>query len=325
MKPSRRRFLRLTGAAASVLSVSDFAWAQAYPTRPIHLIVGDAPGGAPDVVARLIGQWLSERLGQAVIVENRPGAGNTIAMEVVAKAPPDGYTLALVGTSAATSAALYEKLDYDLNRDIEPVAGLVRSPLVMVVDPSFPAKTISEFIAYAKANQGKINMASAGNGTGPHVAGELFNMMSGSAMIHVPFRGGPPALTAVLGGQVQVYFVATSSSIDFIRSGKLRALAVTTATRWDGLPEVPTVAESLPDYEASIWFGIGAPRGTAAAIVEKLNHEINAGLADPQLESRFAALGSTPMPMTPLTFGKLVAGETEKWAKVVKFSGAKVE
>jgi tripartite-type tricarboxylate transporter receptor subunit TctC len=291
----------------------------------VRLIVGDAPAGAPDVVARLIGQWLSERLGPQIVVENRPGAGNTIAMEIVAKAPPDGYTLALVGSSAATSATLYEKLDYDLIRDIAPVAGIVRSPLVMVVDPSFPAETVREFISYAKANPGKINMASAGNGTGPHVAGELFNMMSGSNMIHVPYRGGPPALTAVLGGQVQVYFVAVSSAIEYIRTGKLRALAVTTAKRWDALPDVPAVDEFVPGYEASIWFGIGTPRSTPAEIVDKLNKEINAGLANLQIKAKFAALGNTPMPMTPDAFGKLMAEETKKWAKVVEFSGAKVE
>ena len=290
------------------------------------MIVGDAPGGAPDVVARVMGQWLSQRLGEPVVVENRPGAGNTIAMEMVAKAPPDGYTLALVGTSAVTSAALYKKLDYDLVRDIAPVAGLVRSPLIMVVEPSFPAQTVAEFfIAYAKANPSKINMASAGNGTGPHVAGELFNMMSGSNMVHVPFRGGPPALMAVLSGQAQVYFVAASSSIENIRAGKLRALAVTTATRWEGLPDVPAVSEFIPGYEASIWFGIGAPHDTPAEIVAKLNKEIKAGLADPEIQARLASLGNTPMQMTPAEFGRLVAEETDKWAKVIKFSGTKVE
>jgi len=321
----RRRVLQLAAGAAVLPATSRIAQGQTYPTRPVRLIVGDAPAGAPDVVARLIGQWLSERLGPQIVVENRPGAGNTIAMEIVAKAPPDGYTLALVGSSAATSATLYEKLDYDLIRDIAPVAGIVRSPLVMVVDPSFPAETVREFISYAKANPGKINMASAGNGTGPHVAGELFNMMSGSNMIHVPYRGGPPALTAVLGGQVQVYFVAVSSAIEYIRTGKLRALAVTTAKRWDALPDVPAVDEFVPGYEASIWFGIGTPRSTPAEIVDKLNKEINAGLANLQIKAKFAALGNTPMPMTPDAFGKLMAEETKKWAKVVEFSGAKVE
>jgi len=272
-----------------------------------------------------MGEWLSERFGQQIVVENRPGAGNTIAMEIVAKAPPDGYTLALVGTSAATSAALYQNLSYDLVCDIAPVAGLVRGPLVMVVDPEFPAKTIPEFIAYAKANPTTINMASAGTGTGPHVAGELFNMMSGSNMIHVPYRGGPAALTAVLGGQVQVYFVATSSSIENIKAGKLRALAVTTAARWEGLPDVPAMDEFLPGYEASIWFGVGTPKNTPAELIDKLNKEINAALVDPQMRARLAALGGTPMPMTLAEFGMLVAEETDKWAKVIKFSGAKVE
>ena len=312
-------------AAAAVPAVSTIALAQSYPTRPVRLIVGDSPGGAPDIVARLMGEWLSRRFGQPVVVENRPGAGNTIAMEIVAKAPPDGYTLALVGTSSATSAALYQNLSYDLVRDIAPVAGIVRGPLVMVVDPAFPAKTIPEFIAYAKANPTTINMASAGTGTGPHVAGELFNMMSGSNMIHVPYRGGPAALTAVLGGQVQVYFVATSSSIEKIKAGKLRALAVTTATRWEGLPDVPALNEFLPGYEASIWFGIGAPKYTPDDFVAALNDEINKGLGDPQTKARLAALGSTPMPMTPAAFGRLVAEETDKWAKVIKFSGAKIE
>jgi tripartite-type tricarboxylate transporter receptor subunit TctC len=289
------------------------------------VIVGDAPGGAPDVVARVMGQWLLRRLGEPVVVENRPGAGTTIAMEIVAKAAPDGYTVGVVSSSAATSAVLYEKLGYDLIRDLAPVAGLVRSPLIMVVEPSFPAQTVPEFIAYAKANPGKINMASAGNGSGPHVAGELFKMMSGSSMVHVPFRGGPPALMAVLGGQAQVYFVAASSSIENIRAGKLRALAVTTATRWEGLPDVPAVSEFIPGYEASIWFGVGLPRDTPPEIVEKLNKEINAGLGDPEIKARLASLGNKTMPMTPVEFGRLVVDETKKWAKVIKFAGAKVE
>jgi tripartite-type tricarboxylate transporter receptor subunit TctC len=325
MNLARRQFLHLAAGVAAVPAVSRIARGESYPTRPVRVMVGDAPGGAPDIVARLMGEWLSERFGQQIFVENRPGAGNTIAMEIVAKAPADGYTLALVGTSAVTSATLYQNLDYDLVRDIAPVAGIVRGPLIMVVDPAFPAKTIPEFIAYAKANPTTINMASAGTGTGPHVAGELFNMMSGSNMIHVPYRGGPAALTAVLGGQVQVYFVATSSSIENIKAGKLRALAVTTATRWEGLPDVPALDEFLPGYEASIWFGIGAPKNTPDDFIDKLNDEINKGLSDPQTKARLAALGSTPMPMTPAEFGRLVAEETHKWAEVIKFSGAKVE
>jgi tripartite-type tricarboxylate transporter receptor subunit TctC len=325
MKLPRRRFLRLAAGAAALPAAPRIARAAAYPTRPVRLIVGDAPAGAPDIVARVMGQWLSERLGQQIVVENRPGAGSTLAVEIVAKAPPDGYTLSLVGTSAATSEALYQKLDYNLIRDIAPVAAMVRSPLIMVVTPSFPAQTVLEFIAYAKANLGQINMASAGNGTGPHVAGELFNMMTGSGMVHVPYRGGSAALTAVLSGQVQVYFVAVSPSIGYIRAGQLKALAVTTATRWDGMPDVPAVDEFVPGYEASIWFGIGAPRNTPADIVENLNKEINAGLADPQIKAKFGSLGNTPLPMTPIEFGNLVAEETEKWAKVVRLSGAKIE
>ena len=325
MKLIRRQFLHLAAGASAVSVVARIARAQSYPARPVRLIVGDAPGGAPDIVARLIGQWLSERLGQPFIVENRPGAGSTIAMTMLAKSPPDGYTLAMVGTSSATSMSLYENLTYDLNRDITPVASIVRGPLVMVVNPSFPAKTVGEFIAYAKANPTKINMASAGNGTAPHVAGELFNMMSGSNMTHVPYRGGPPALMAVLGGQVQVYFVAMSSSIDNIRAGKLRALAVTTANRWEGLPDVPSVDESLPGYEASIWFGIGTPKNTPPEIIDRLHNEINAGLSDPKLKARLVEVGGTELAGAAADFGKLIAEETEKWAKVVKFSGAKAE
>ena len=321
----RRQFLRLTAGIAALPIALHSARAQTFPIRPVRMIVGDAPGGAPDIVARLMGEWLSERLGQRLLVENRPGAGSTVAMETVAKAPPDGYTLALVGTSAATSATLYQTLGYDLVRDIAPVAGLVRSPLVMVVDPAFPAKTVPEFIAYAKANPTKINMASAGNGTGPHVAGELFNMMSGSKLIHVPYHGGPAALTGVLGGQVQVYFVAASSSIENIKAGKLRALAVTTAARWDKLPDVPALDEFLSGYEASIWFGVGAPKNTPGELIDKLNKEITAGLGDPRISAQLAALGNMPMPMTPADFGRLVAEEIDKWAKVIKFSGAKVE
>jgi tripartite-type tricarboxylate transporter receptor subunit TctC len=321
----RRRFLQLVAGAGALAGPVRLARAQSYPARPLRVIVGDAAGGSPDVVARIVGGSLSERLGEPVVVENRPGAGGTIALEFVAKAPPDGYTLAVVTTSAACSAALYENLDYDLNRDFAPVASLGRCPLIMAVAPSFPAQTVAEFIAYAKANPGKINMASAGNGSLPHVAGELFSMMSGSSMTHVPFRGGPPALVAVLGGEAEVYFVAVSSAIEDVRAGKLRALAVTTAARWDGLPDVPAVAEFVPGYEASLWFGIGAPRNTPAEIVEKLNGAINAGLGGPEIKARLAVLGDTAAPMTSAAFGKLVFEETGKWAKVVKFAGAKLE
>jgi len=321
----RRQFLRLAASVVTLPAASIAARAQTYPARPVRLIVGDAVGGAPDIVARLIGQWLSKRLGQPFIVDNKPGAGSTIAMATVAKAPPDGYTLGLVGTSSATSMSLYEKLTYDLNQDIVPIAGVARGPLVMVVHPSFPATTVGEFIAYAKTNPDKVNMASAGNGSGPHVAGALFDMISGCKMIHVPFRGGPPALTAVLGGQVQVYFVAMSSSISLIKSGKLRALAVTTAKRVEALPHVPSVDEVLPGYEASIWFGVGAPKNTPADIIDKLHDEIAGGIADPELKARLAELGSTSLAGSASDFGKLVLEETEKWAKVVKFSGAKAE
>jgi tripartite-type tricarboxylate transporter receptor subunit TctC len=320
----RRRLLYLVVGAAALPSLR-VARAQTYPKRPVRLFVGDAPGGAPDIVARVIGRWLSGRLNQQIIVENHPGAGSTIALESFVRAPPDGYTLALVGTSAATSTALYENLTYDLVRDVAPVGGIIRGPLVMVVNPSFPARTVREFIAFAKANPTRVNMASAGNGTGPHLAGELFNMMAGSHMVHVPFRGGPPALMAVLSGQVQVYFVAISSAIEYIKRGQLRPLAVTTGTRWGRLPDVPTMCEFLPGYEASIWFGIGAPKSTPADIIEKLNSEINAGLADPNVEARLVDMGGTNLLGSAADFGKLVAEETEKWAKVVKFSGAKVE
>ena len=325
MNLRRRRFLYLAAGVLALPAVPRIALAQIYPSRPVRWIVGDAPGGAPDILARLIGQWLSERLGRPVIVENRPGAGGTIATEATVKAPPDGYTLLTVSTTTAINATLYEKLNYNFLRDIAPVAGIARVPLVMVVNPSFPAKTIPEFIAYAKANPGKLNLASAGNGTGPHMAGELFKIMTGTNMVHVPFRGGPPALTAVLGGQVQVYFVATPSSIENIKAGKLRALAVTTATRWEGLPDVPTVGEFIPGYEASVWFGIGAPTNIPTEIVDKLNEEVNAGLIDPVIKKRLADLGATALASSPARFGKLVADETEKWAKVVRSVNIKAE
>ena len=298
-------------------------WADAYPTRPVRIIINDAPGGAPDVAARLISEWLSERLGQPFIVENRPGGGGNIGTQAVVRATPDGYTLLLVGTTTAINATIYKNLNFNVVHDIAPVAGIVRVPLIMVVNPSFPSKSVPEFISYAKANPGKLNMASAGNGTGPHVAGELFKMMAGIDMVHVPYRGGPPALTAVLGGQADVYFVASSSSIQFIKAGKLSPLAVTTATRWQSLPNVPTVSEFVPGYEASVWFGVGAPQGTPTDIVMKLNDEINAGLSDTKVAARFTDIGGTVMIGSSADFGKLIADETEKWAKVVTFSGAK--
>jgi tripartite-type tricarboxylate transporter receptor subunit TctC len=321
----RRQFLHLTAGAAALPFVPRVAPAQAYPTRPVRIIVGDAAGGAPDTVARLTGQWLSERLGAPFVIENRPGAGTNIATETVVRAPPDGYTLGMISNSAAISVTLYDKLNFNIIRDIAPVAGVCRAPLVMVVNPSFSARTVQEFVAYAKTNPGVINMASPGIGTGPHLAGELFKATLGIDMLHVPFRGGPPALTAVLGGQAHVYFIASSSSIELIKAGKLRALAVTTATRWEGLPDVPAVAEFAPAYEASIWFGVGAPKSTPAEIIDRLYGQINAGLADPRLKARFADLGNIPLALSPAEFGKHIADETEKWGKVIRAANIKPE
>jgi tripartite-type tricarboxylate transporter receptor subunit TctC len=323
MKLPRRHFLHLATGAAALPVVSHFAWAQTYPTKPVRIIVGFAPGGGTDISARLIGQWLSEKLGQPFIVENRPGAGANIAMEAVVKAPPDGYTLLLVSPGAAINATLYEKLNYNFIRDIAPVSGIVRVPNVMVVHPSVPTKTVLEFIAYAKANPGKVNMASAGNGSSIHVSGELFKMMAGVNLTHVPYRGSGPMMTDLLGGQVQVAFDSMPSSLEQIRAGKLRALAVTTATRSEALPDIPTLSDFVPGYEASNWWGAGAPRNTPAAIVDRLNKEINAGLADPKMKARLAEMGGMVLAGSPADFGKLIADETEKWAKVVKFSGAR--
>jgi len=325
MKLARRSFLHLAAGAAALPAVSRMSWAQAYPTRPVRWIVGAPPGGALDIVARLMGQWLSERLGQPFVIENRPGAGTNIGTEAVAKAPPDGYTLLLISTPSAINATLYEKLNFNFIRDIAPVATITRQPFVMVVNPSVPAKTVPEFIAYAKANPGQINMASAGNGTGPHVAGELFKMMAGVDMVHVPYRGSGPALTDLLGAQVQVLFSTMPSSIEHVRSGKLRALAVTTATRAEALPDIPTVADFVPGYEASGWYGVGVPKNTPAEIVDTLNKAINAGFAESKLKARLADLGGTVLAGSPSDFGKLIADETEKWAKVVKFAGLKPE
>ena len=321
----RRQFLHLAAGAAALPAVSRIARAQTYPTRPVRIIVGFPPGGAADIAARLMGQWLSERLGQPFVIENRPGAGSNIATEAVVRAPADGYTLLLVSTSNAINATLYDKLNFNFIRDIAPVAGIIRVPHVMEVNPSVPAKTVPEFIAYAKANPGKINMASAGIGAAPHVSGELFKMMTGVDMVHVPYRGAAPALTDLLGGQVQVMFDTMPSSIEYIRAGKLRALAVTTATRSEALPDIPTVGDFVPGYEASAWYGVGAPKNTPAEIVDKLNKEINAGLADPKMKARLADLGGTVLAGSPADFGKLIADETEKWAKVVKFAGIKPE
>jgi tripartite-type tricarboxylate transporter receptor subunit TctC len=323
LKLARRRFLYLATAAAALASVSQMATAQTYPTRPVRLIIGYPPGGSADITARLLGQWLSERLGQPFVIESRPGASTNIATEAVVRAPPDGYTLLLVAPANAINATLYEKLNFNFISDIAPVAGIIRFPNVMVVNPSVPAKTVPEFIAYAKANPGRLNMASSGNGSTIHVSGELFKMMTGVNMIHVPYRGGAPALTDMISGQVQVMFDNVPTSIEFIRAGKLRALAVTTATRSEVLPDLPTVADFVPGYEASAWYGVGVPKGTPDDIIGKLNKEINAILAEPKAKARLADLGASLLAGSPADFGKLVADETEKWGKVVKFSGAK--
>jgi tripartite-type tricarboxylate transporter receptor subunit TctC len=323
MKLSRRHFLHLAAGTAAFAAVSRIARAQAYPTRPVRVIVPYAPSGPSDILARLMGQWLSERLGQPFVIDNRPGAGGNIGTEAAVKASPDGYTLLLVATNSAINATLYEKLNFNFIRDIAPVATFIRQPLIVLVNPSFPAKTVPEFIAYAKASPGKINMASPGTGTGPHVAGELFKMMTGVDMVHVPYRGGGPALTGLLGGQVQVAFIGSVASIEYIRTGKLRALAVTTSKRSETLPDIPTMADFVPGYEASSWFGVGAPRGTPVEIVDKLNREINAALADSKMKARLADLGGMVFAGSPADFGKLIAAETQKWAKVIKFSGAK--
>ena len=323
MKIVRRQFLRLGAAAAMAPVPSSTVWAQSYPTRPVRIISAFAAGGPNDVLARLIGQGLSERLGQPVVVENRPGAAGNIGTEAVVRSSPDGYTLLLVGPTNTINTTFYPRLNFDFLRDIVPVAGISRETSVVVVHPWFPAKTVSEFIAYAKANPGKINMASAGNGAASHVSGELFKMMAGVNLVHVPYRGGAPALTDVLSGQVQVFFAPLAASIEYIRTGQLRALAVTTATRSEVLPDIPTVDELVPGYEASSIYGLGAPRNTPADIIRKLNIEANAFLADPKTKARFADFGSLPTPMTPTDFGNLIAAETKKWAKVVKFAGMK--
>jgi tripartite-type tricarboxylate transporter receptor subunit TctC len=305
--------------------VSRVAWAQAYPTRPVRLIVGFAPGQALDITTRMIGQWLSERLGQQFIVENRPGAGGNIGTEAVVRAPPDGYMLLAIGSNNMINATLYEKLNFNFIRDIAPVASVARVPQVMEVTPSFPAKTVPEFIVYAKANPGKVSFASAGNGSVAHVTGELFKMMTGVNMLHVPYRGAALALTDLIGGQVDVMFDNMPSSIEHIRAGRLRPLAVSTTSRLDSLPDIPTVGDFVPGFETSAWGGIGAPRDTPAEIIDKLNREINAGLVDPKMNARLADLGGLVLPLSPAEYGRRIAEETEKWGKVIKFSGAKAD
>jgi len=323
MKLPRRKFLRLAAGAAALPAVSRIARAQAYPSRPVRWILSAPPGGALDIVARLMGQWLSERLGQPFVIENRTGGGGNIATEAVVRAPPDGYTILMVTMVHAVNATLYDRLNFNFIRDIAPVAPISREPNVMVVNPSVPTKTVSEFIAYAKANPGKINMASSGNGTSPHMGGELFKAMTGVDVVHVPYRGGAPALTDLIGRQVQVMFAFISSSIEYIRAGKLRALAVTTTTRSPALPDVPVVGDFVPGYEASSWIGLGVPKNTPTEIVDKLNMEINAGIADPKIRARLADLGSTVFPGSPADFGKHIADETEKWGKVIRAANLK--
>ncbi len=325
MKLPRRKFLHLAAGAAVLPALSRIATAQAYPARPVRLVVAFPAGGSSDIVARLVGQWLSERLGQAFIIENRPGAGTNIGTEVVVRAAPDGYTLLLAVTPNAIAATLYEKLNFDFIRDIAPVASILRAPNVMVVNPSFPAKTVPEFIAYAKANPGKINMASAGTGSANHVFGELFMTMAGIDLVHVPYRGEAPALTGLLGGQVQVMFPTVTASIQYIQAGKLRPLAVTTADRSDLLPDIPIVGDILTGYEASTWYGICAPKNTPAEIVDKLNRATNAALADPKTKAQLADIGGAVLAESPADFGKLIAADTEKWGKVIRTANIKPE
>jgi tripartite-type tricarboxylate transporter receptor subunit TctC len=321
----RRRFLELTAGAVALPAVVRNASAQSYPSRPVRLIIGYTPGGSADITARLAGQWLTERLGQQFVIESRPGGGTNIATEAAVRAPADGYTLLLVAPANAINASLYDKLNFEFLRDIVPVAGLIRFPNVVVVNPSLPVRTIPELIAYAKANPGKLNMASSGAGSTIHMSGELFKMMAGISMTHVPYRGGAPALTDLIAGQVQVMFDNLPTSVEHVRSGRLRGLAVTSTARSHVLPELPTVAEVLPGYEASAWYGLGAPKGTPTEIIARLNEAVNAILADPRAQARFAELGASLLPGSPADFGKLLADETEKWGKVVRFAGAKPE
>jgi tripartite-type tricarboxylate transporter receptor subunit TctC len=325
MKLPRRAFLQVAAGAAALPAMSRIAFAQAYPTRPVRIIAPTGPAGAPDILARLIAPWLSERLGQQFVVENRPGSGNNIGTEAVVRAPPDGYTLLIVSSSNTINATLYDKLNFVFLRDIAPVAGLISLPFVMAVNPSVPAKTVAELAAFAKANPGKISFGSPGIGTPGHVAGELFKIMAGIEMIHVPYRGGGAVMSDLLGGQVQVFFGTTSLTVEQVTAGKLRALAVTSARRWEGLPDVPTVGDFVPGYEATSLFGVGAPKATPVGIIDRLNREINAALDDPKLKTRLLELGGTLLPGSPADFGKLVADDTEKWAKVIRAANIKAQ
>ena len=325
MKLPRRNFLHLAAGAAALPAVSRIARAQPYPTRPVRWVVSTAPGGTGDILSRLMGQWLSERLGQPFVVENRPGGATNIATEAVVRAPADGYTLLLVAPPNASNATLYQKLNFNFIRDIAPIAGVMRGPFVMLLNPSIPADSVPEFIAYAKAHPGMINFASGGIGFATHLAGELFKGMTGVKMVHVPYRGQGPAMTDLLSGQVQVMFDPVVSSIAHIRAGKLRPLAVTTSMRSEALPDIPTVGEFLPGYEVSVWFGVGAPKNTPTEIVDRLNKDINAGLADPKIKEQLADLGGTVLPGSPADFGKLIADETEKWGKVIRAANIKAE
>jgi tripartite-type tricarboxylate transporter receptor subunit TctC len=325
MNFSRHKFLHLAAGVVGLPAMFRLAWGQAYPTRPVRLMVGFPPGGAYDTVARPIGQWLSERLRQPFIIENRSGAGSNLATDAVVRAAADGHTLLTIGPTQVLNVTLYDKLSFNFLRDIEPVGGVTLSSLVMVVNPAFPAQTAAEFIAYAKANPGKINMGSSGNGVINHVAGELLKMMTGIDMVHVPYRGGAPAVADLIGGQVQMMLATTSSCVEHVRAGKLRALAVTTTKRSAALPDVPALAETVPGFETNDWYGIGATKGTPPHIVAALNAEINAALADEKMKARFAVLGSAPMPTTPAEFGRFMAGEAEKWAKVIRAANIKAE
>jgi tripartite-type tricarboxylate transporter receptor subunit TctC len=325
MKLPRRQFLHLAASAAALPTASRIARAQAYPTRPVRIIVAGAAGNTTDIMARLFGQWLSERLGQAFVIENRPGAGGNIGTEAVVRATADGHTLLWIGAPQVISPSLYEKVNFNFIRDIVPVASVLRVPNIMEVNPTFQTKTVPEFIAYARANPGKINFASPGIGSSIHVSGELFKMLTGINMVHVPYRGAAGALADLISGQMHVMFDNLTTSIEYIRDGRLRALAVTTATRWEGLPDIPTVSDFVPGFEASAVGGVGVPRNTTPEIIAKLNKEINAGLADPKMKARIADLGATVLAGTPTEFGKLIADETEKWAKVVKFAGIKAD